>query len=1279
MANDNNGSWLNRFIGRRSISKTLRFELRPIGKTLENIESGGFLKRDEDRASEFAELKELINDYHKDFIEKALADCQIDWTDLKEEWDRRKDATEDKDSFEGAAQSYRKQVAKLFSSGGNRELYNKIFDKELIEELLPEFLKNNNNYSSADIELVEKFKGFTTYLKGFHENRKNIYSGKREATAIGYRVVHENFPKFVNNLEVFRKIKERDPGIIKTVESNLAAELQGKASSLNEVFKLDFFNKTLTQSGIDFYNLILGGVSGSEGTRKVQGLNELVNLHNQQHPEERLPRFVPLYKQILSDRESFSFRPEPFESDNDLIESLRNFCVERLELQESETPIRRLSEAMVRLNRHDQEKMRVGKNDLSKISHKLFSSWDRLMEIRKDTCGTEKEKADCEKKKFFTFKELNDALERKNQYLSEVGEAPLDVENIHSYWDMGDIRKKIDESYESLKGLLVRDGSDVKLSEADIEKIKEFLDAVLDFYHKIEMLLISKDEDFLGEVSESADFLSEIIPLYNKIRNYVTQKPGDKLEKYKLTFGNPILGTGWAKSVEKAKGCIILLRGGNYYLGVFNSKNKPDIDNISRSGDGDVYQKMVYQQVSKPARDIPNLMQIDGKTVRKTGGKDSNGENKVLEELKNKHLPAEVNRIRKSQSFLPNEENFRKEDLAKYIEYYMARIREYKSEIAYDFEAPDKYGTWSDFLNDVKGQSYKITFEPIPCSALIQLVDEGKIFLFQIYNKDFSERSYGKPNLHTLYWKMVFDPENLKNTVIQLCGGAELFYRKGDGEKKSTHARGSVLLNRQTEEGVTIPSEIYKELFDFFNGKKKESELSDDARGWKERAVTKTATHDIVKDKRFIEPKFKFHVPLGINFQESDGDSGINNDVLSALRLPNQRFTVLGIDRGERNLIYITLVDQDGKILLQKSLNQVEYTRSDNKVNRYDYHEKLGQREKERDKSRKSWKTIGTIKELKEGYISQIVHEIAKIVVEHSAVIVMEDLSMGFKRGRFHVEKQVYQKFEKALLEKLNYLVFKDRKVSEPGGVLKGYQLTQKFESFRDMRNQSGILFYVPAAYTSRIDPTTGFTNPLGRIRYESVEKTKRLIRDKIRSFRYNPAESYFEFEVPESRGKKASSWQVCTHGNLRWAASKEKGKWVVKPVNVTEGLKTLFEKHGISYEGGQDLISSLCDQQQKDFFGALCNLLNLTLQLRYSNSTAEGKDQDFILSPVKNKEGKFFDSRLTDGSLPQDADANGAYHIALKGLYHIKSEADEINKKGFDKRWLEERRQSLR
>jgi len=62
------------FTNQYSLSKTLRFELIPIGKTLVNIETKGLLAQDNQRASSYKQMKKTIDEYHKDLeeIEKNI-------------------------------------------------------------------------------------------------------------------------------------------------------------------------------------------------------------------------------------------------------------------------------------------------------------------------------------------------------------------------------------------------------------------------------------------------------------------------------------------------------------------------------------------------------------------------------------------------------------------------------------------------------------------------------------------------------------------------------------------------------------------------------------------------------------------------------------------------------------------------------------------------------------------------------------------------------------------------------------------------------------------------------------------------------------------------------------------------------------------------------------------------------------------------------------------------------------------------------------------------------
>ena len=94
-------------------------------------------------------------------------------------------------------------------------------------------------------------------------------------------------------------------------------------------------------------------------------------------------------------------------------------------------------------------------------------------------------------------------------------------------------------------------------------------------------------------------------------------------------------------------------------------------------------------------------------------------------------------------------------------------------------------------------------------------------------------------------------------------------------------------------------------------------------------------------------------------------------------------------------------------------------------------------------------------------------------------------------------------------------------------------------------------------------------------------------------------------------------------------------------------------------YAHGNDLSPQIKDKGNTSFYKGLIALLRLVLQMRYT----DGKGRDFILSPVANDEGVFFNSEKAKETEPNDADANGAYHIALKGLLLLKRIKGEFKK----------------
>lgn len=114
-----------------------------------------------------------------------------------------------------------------------------------------------------------------------------------------------------------------------------------------------------------------------------------------------------------------------------------------------------------------------------------------------------------------------------------------------------------------------------------------------------------------------------------------------------------------------------------------------------------------------------------------------------------------------------------------------------------------------------------------------------------------------------------------------------------------------------------------------------------------------------------------------------------------------------------------------------------------------------------------------------------------------------------------------------------------------------------------------------------------------------------------------------------------------------------------------TKALLDTFNKAGFTLSANTN-IKEIIDstpacKDTAEFFSELFYSFRMTLQMRNSNPAT---GEDYIISPIK-VDGKQFNSDEEAGkgrdkngnwisTLPVDADANGAYHIALKGLYKL-------------------------
>lgn len=1190
-----------------AVSKTLKFSLIPQGSTLENIKKYGILDDDEEKANKYKLTKPILDRFHKEFIEETLDTFEVDWKELYDAiiFYRSSKTYDSEKALETIQGKYKGTIGKYLT--GNPK-YKTLDPASIIKKACND--DNSLELTDEERDLLVSFNRFSTYFKGYKKARENVY--KSDITnAVPYRIVNENFSKFVSDCEIFRSLPNE---LVKYCDDKMRTLL--KEYTLEEVFDYTFFNNLMSQKGIDYFNNILGGLN-EENNIKIQGLNEYCNIAFQHKSINHKIRFIPLYKQILTERTSISFSFDVFDNDIDVKLAIREY----LKMLLSENSIGERDTASVKRCYHDEsinsQYVYINRKQVPELSRILFdNSWSRITELLREKAevkfGTKTKQAISKIEKY---------IEKKNNYsLAEIQEACNRIDVLDVLCNkIVDAIEEVEVNYDK-----IREKLNTEERIATYDGIKKLLDSIQLVERYLKILAASDEEEkdmaFYSVFDVVYSRYRDNIPLYNKVRNYGTKKPYST-EKYKLNFQSPTLADGWDRNKEYTNNVMLFFDDGKYYLGILNAKLKPKFNETDINNESSIA-KMMYKCIPNGAKYFSSKQIFPQNPPDNIREYLSKGFDKKT--MSNSQLAELIAYV--INDFIPNYKMLRDEDGKLYYDF--------------KFKKPEEYGSWNEFCSEIDKQAYNISFKYIEKYELDMAIKNGQIFMFQVYNKDFSEKTTGKKNLHTMYWEQIFAPENLENVCIKLDGEAEMFYRKASINNPFVHKKGSVLINKREKTGDIVSNDEYENAEKDANRGMTIEELSSHYPNLSFRA----APHDIIKDKRYSTDSFAFHVPITLNHGVGNKHPKYNADVLDVIK-DNPNVNIIGIDRGERHLLYVSLIDIKGNVLDQKSLNI---------VNKTDYHQKLDEVERDRTKARKNWKEIDNIKDLKEGYLSQAIHIITDMMIENNAIVVLEDLNMGFKNSRVHIEKQVYQKFEKMLIDKLNYLASKDKGPCEMGGISNAYQLTSKFESFKKLGKQSGFLFYVPAYHTSKIDPLTGFVNlfTTKQYRYESMDKAKKFFCG-FQSIKYNDNEDYFEYEFKYSdfdlfKTDFTDHWIVCTYGKDRVSFSRDdQGNPCYINVDVTNELKKLFNEFDINYRS-EDLKNLIVDMDSVDFFKKLLWLFKLTVQLRY-----EDESNDYILSPVIS-EGRFFDSRCAKINEPDNGDANGAYHIALKGLQQL-------------------------
>ncbi len=1219
------------------LSKTLRFELRPVKfnekgeiEWINQEEMEQVFKEIWDKDLQihknYKEAKKWFDKMHREFINESLLKTSISTEKLQAAenlyWSYKNDRKANDKKFKDLKKELREGIIEGFNVTANlwRENYTKTVENE-------KELKNINK---------DKNKGINFFFK---DDVFNFLSKKYPEALLENKDVFNCFNKFSTYFSKFHKTRGNFyeangtstaiPTRIIDINLPFFLENKRKFEKFGEVLKRILPAEILKIFNLSHFNLCFNQNQINEYNVAIGLVNSAVN----KSELAKQVKFKILYKQILGeDGEQESF--VEIKNDEEVFPVINDFIKEAEEKNEK---IKALlfdfyKDQMNGEGRYDISRIYFSKPSLNTISNRWFSRWDLVRNSLLESMG--KKKTNKEIPDFISLLSLKDAL---SQATDSAG-----LKNIFrdSYREHLDMAKTAFDNFLRIYQLefdQIFSGQDDDAGyDNNLAKLREMMGKESKYSNKKEKN--EKGEEIFIQNQIIKKYADSTLAIYRMAKYFAIEKGGKPVEGYddldENFYDEAYYGYSQDNNIFKYYNA---LRDYLTKKGYKRDKVKINFDKGTLMGGWSADEKGGLQYCTAILKDDEKYFLAILKTGSAFNDKQegisdfSGGEISLMEyeQLKSQTIFGTSYAGKYGSKWADDKLKLDGKELVKRAKEILSEYTEIYPEVKglLAIETEDA----KEFIKELNELVlYKLSFKKISKKYLADNI-VNKFYLFEIYNKDFSPTKIdgSKENIHTFYFKNIFTSPKIK-----LSGGGEIFFRKAS--------------EQSTGERLDSKGKLVK------------------------------------KYRRYLSDKFFLHVPIILNNGAGKKYFKDFNAGLKGFLKDNKEVNIIGIDRGERNLAYYSVINQNGEILEQGSFNKITANGKE-----FDYFAKLDEMEKKRDKARKSWQEIEKIKEIKDGYISHVVYKLYELMLKHNAIIVFENLNAGFKRGRFKIEKQVYQKLELALATKLNYLALKDKKPEEQGGALNAYQLTPKVDNFSDMEmsKQFGAIFYIPASFTSAVCPVCGFRKsfslPIG-----TKEKNKELV-EKF-DINYDAAKDRFSFsclkssffkdkedkKTGEDEGFKVFS-KIAVKDDMEFYSdvdrveyekSADGRKIVDKDIRPTEMIKALF---GAVIDIDKDISTQIKESDlPAKFYEDLLKAINAILKIR---NTKKEKDEngvtikdDYLQCPACH-----FDTRNTDDlaalknrykgkkEFSFDGDANGAYNIARKGAIIL----EKINK----------------
>lgn len=290
------------FTRRNSLIKTLRFRLEPMFGTSEQLAKIGVLERDQERSENWETVRAVLRRVDASFVEKALTEeVDLDWRPLATALKAKNAVYENEKNNSNEIELSQDESGKkaLLQSEKNRAEISKELVKQQAEmrKAVAKLLTKHGDYknitnptkaikmaaeavqSDAEARAVAQYLRFTTVLTDYFAHKKAYFGHEVRRTTIAYRIVHVNFPIYLENLRLMKQYAQA------------GLDLQNKF--IFTYLEINGYNKCLVQSQIDSYNQAVGQIN--------KQLRRLYAEHKLPETLKGVPlKLKALQKQVLS-------------------------------------------------------------------------------------------------------------------------------------------------------------------------------------------------------------------------------------------------------------------------------------------------------------------------------------------------------------------------------------------------------------------------------------------------------------------------------------------------------------------------------------------------------------------------------------------------------------------------------------------------------------------------------------------------------------------------------------------------------------------------------------------------------------------------------------------------------------------------------------------------------------------------------------------------------------------------------------------------------------------